>query len=170
MRLAAVVVAGLMLVLGLGLAGCEQPAQKADAGKTAKQEPMAKCPVCSMKAPEGTYCAKCNAVCTKDAMVSCPKCGNVKAGTRCPKARAYHFSEKVKCCGAEMMKGSYCAKDKCYAGCPNVPVTKKGQKPGDKTQGACPMKAKEPRPTKAKEPCPTKAKEPCPAPAPLPPK
>lgn len=100
-------------------------------------EPMAACPVCGDKAPEGWYCAKCKAVATHTGSFRCKGCEKtVKAGTYCAKHNVFRFpADAPKCPGCGKNTGQWCGKCQAYFRIDGVTYDEKTKKPVVKTSG-----------------------------------
>jgi len=110
-------------IAGLGLVGCTEPTQTTSMGDA--QQVVGACPGCGVKAPVGTYCAKCKAVAVAEVKTfTCPKCKKeVKEGTWCAKHNCFRFENaEMKCpkSGKAVTKGAFCKKCSGYHGLPMV--------------------------------------------------
>ena len=126
----------LAAIACFGLVGCTENTTTTTTDDTVQV--MGTCPGCGVKAPLGTYCAKCKAVTVAEVKTfTCPTCKKeVKQGTWCAKHNCFRFEKtEMKCpkSGKAVTKGAFCKKCSGYHGLPmvkydaekKVPVAKK---------------------------------------------
>lgn len=118
----------LVLLVAAALAaatlfGCNEGAMGTSSGSTAL---MGVCPGCGMRAAEGAYCAKCNAIATTETgTVHCDHCGkDFKAGTYCAGCNAFMTGKTCTVDGRQVPLGGYDSRLEIYAGTQGVSYCK----------------------------------------------